>query len=156
MLSRLTIRSVSNVLDPHAELHNESPVAAPGFFVAPFVAPRFLYVSRRERLCTLMSKPSPAFSFLNSDAPPSTASAAVQGLWWQQGVHGIGHIALCKTMAAPRPRGSMLIFTASKAISPMQVIGIGRPRGKFRVTISKPNATALPQWVDRRKARAQE
>ena len=38
----------------------------------------------------------------------------------------------------------MLTFTASKAISPMQVVGIGRPGGKSRGTISKPNATALP------------
>ena len=29
-----------------------------------------------------MSKPSPTYSFLNSDAPPSTASAAIQALWW--------------------------------------------------------------------------
>jgi sulfiredoxin len=38
----------------------------------------------------------------------------------------------------------MLTFTASRAISPMQVIGMGRPGGRLRETISKPNATALP------------
>ena len=52
-------------------------------------------------------------------------------------------MALCKTMAASRPRGS-ITFTASKAISPMQVIGMGRPDGKFRETTSKANVTALP------------
>jgi sulfiredoxin len=54
----------------------------------------------------------------------------------------------------------MLTFTESKAISPMQVIGMGRPGGKFRGTISKPNATPLPlsyfdarfrRWIGERR-----
>src|ERR671912_133136 len=72
----------------------------------------------------------------------------------QRGVHGIERIALCKTMAAPRPRGSTPIFTASKAISPMQVIGMGRQDGRFQKAISKPNGTALPlSYFDARFSR---
>jgi hypothetical protein len=48
----------------------------------------------------------------------------------------------------------MLIFTATKAISPMQVIGMGKPDGKFRETTSKPNVTALPlSYFDARLSR---
>jgi sulfiredoxin len=48
----------------------------------------------------------------------------------------------------------MLIFTASKAISPMQVIGTGRPDGKSRETTSRPNVTALPlSYFDARFSR---
>src|SRR5215217_7251796 len=72
----------------------------------------------------------------------------------QRGVHGIGRIALCKTMAASRPRGSMPTFTESKAISPMQVIGMARPDGKFQETTSKANVTALPlSYLDARFSR---
>ena len=38
----------------------------------------------------------------------------------------------------------MLIFITSKAISRLQVIGIGRLDGRFRETISRQNVTALP------------